>query len=194
MFPAWETPETAILELLKLVLSIFAVLIFAHCNELTEYDNQRIQEALGDSLITSSTSNNISMDIIEDGTLKLNLKSSRALTITEDRTKTTFLSGPVEIAIFEMDTLDTQVSADSAIYLPKDAQFELFGNVAVRSSNGRSLYSDYLKWIRESDEVTTPGRVLIITETDSIAANGFVGNTDLTNYTLTEVTGKTQFN
>jgi hypothetical protein len=51
-----------------------------------------------------------------------------------------------------------------------------------------------LKWLREDDEVTTPGRVLIITKTDSIAATGFVGNTDLTNYTLTEVTGKTQFN
>ena len=64
----------------------------------------------------------------------------------------------------------------------------------VRSKNGRVLYSDYLKWLRESDKVNTPGKVLIITETDSIAATGFDGNTDLTNYTLTEVTGKTQFN
>lgn len=187
-------PETDILELPKLFLCILLIASFIQCNELSEYDNKRIQEALGDSLITSSSSKDINMDILEDGVLKLNLKSSRALSITEDRTKTTYLSGPVEIAIFKGDTLDTEVSSDSAIYLPKDAQFELFGDVAVRSQNGRSLFSDYLKWLRESDEVSTPGRVLIITQSDSIAATGFVGNTDLTNYTLTEVTGKTQFN
>ncbi|HAH51285.1 MAG TPA: LPS export ABC transporter periplasmic protein LptC [Balneola sp.] len=172
----------------------FIFLMIAQCTQLSEYDNERIQEALGDSLITSSTTRNLNMDVIENGALKLNLKSSRALSITKDRTKTTYLSGPVSIDIFKSDSLDTEVSADSAIYLPKDAQFELFGNVIVHSQNGRFLYSDYLKWLREDDEVTTPGRVLIITKTDSIAATGFVGNTDLTNYTLTEVTGKTQFN
>ncbi len=189
------TPEIVILGQLKHIFtSLVLCLIVSQCTELSEYDNKRIKEALGDSLITSSTTKNVDMDIIENGTLKLNLKSSRAHTITEDRNKTTYLSGPVEIDIFKSDSLDTEVSADSAVYLPKNAHFELFGNVVVHSMNGRFLYSDYLKWLREDDEVTTPGRVLIITQTDSIAANGFVGNTDLTNYTLTEVTGKTQFN
>lgn len=187
-------PETVILELPKLLFSLLIVLLIAQCSELSEYDNERIKEALGDSLVTSSASKNISMNIIEDGILQLKLKSSRALTITRDRDKTTYLSGPIEITIFKNDTLDTEVYADSAIYLPKDAQFELFENVIVKSGNGRSLYSNYLKWLRESDEVSTDGRVMIITEADSIVANGFVGNTDLTNYTLTEVTGKTQFN
>ena len=187
-------PETDILELPKLILSVLLVFIIAQCSDLSEYDNDRIKEALGDSLITSSATKDLNMDIIEDGIIKLNLKSSLALTISKDRNKTTYLSGPVEISIFKNDTLDTEVFADSAIYLPKEAQFELFEDVVVRSKNGRILYSDYLKWLRESDKVNTPGRVLIITETDSIAANGFDGNTDLTDYTLTEVTGKTQFN
>jgi LPS export ABC transporter protein LptC len=182
------------LELLKFISVLLLIFIFARCEELSDYDNQRIKEAFADSLITSSTSTDISMDILEDGVLKLTLKSPRALTITRERVKTTYLRGPVKINIFENDTLDTRVLADSAIYLAKEAQFELFGNVAVKSKNRRSLYSDYLKWLSESDKVTTPGRVLIITQTDSIAATGFEGNTNLTNYTLTEVTGKTQFN
>lgn len=186
--------EIDILELPKLILSVLLIFLIVQCSELSDYDNERIKEALGDSLITSSATKGISMNIIEDGFLMLNLKSSRALTITKDRNKTTYLSGPVEISIFKGDTLDTKVFADSAVYFPKDAQFELFENVIVKSENGRILYSDYLKWLRESDQVNTPGRVLIITKADSIAANGFVGNTDLTNYTLTEVTGKTQFN
>lgn len=186
--------EIDILELLKPILSILLILLIVQCSELSEYDNERIKEALGDSLITSSATKNLSMDIIEDGILKLNLKSSQALTITKNRDKTTYLSGPVEISIFKGDTLDTEVFADSAVYFPKEAQFELFKNVIVKSENGRILYSDYLKWLRECDQVNTPGRILIITKADSIAANGFVGNTNLTNYTLTEVTGKTQFN
>ncbi|MEP1307610.1 MAG: LPS export ABC transporter periplasmic protein LptC [Balneola sp.] len=182
------------MELLKLISAVLLVFIFAHCTELSEYDNQRIKEALGDSLITSTSSKNISMDIIEEGMLKLNLKSSHALTISENRNKTTYLSGPVKISVFKNDSLDTNVEADSAVYFPKDAQFQLYGSVVVHSKNGRSLFSDYLRWQRESDKVDTPGRVLIITDADSIVANGFIGNTDLTNYTLTEVTGKTQFN
>ncbi len=188
-------PEIVILEPRNSFLfAVFLFLLITQCTELTEYDNQRIKEALSDSLVTSSESKNISMDIIEDGSLMLNLKSSRALTISENRKKTTYLSGPVFISIYKADSLDTEVSADSAVYLPAEAQFELFGDVEVISKNGRSLFSDYLKWVREEDEVSTPGNVLIITETDSIAAVGFTGNTDLTNYTLTEVTGKTQLN
>jgi len=186
--------ETDILGLLRLIISIILATSVLQCSELSEYDNDRIKEALGDSLITSSATKGVRMNMIEDGTLKLTLKSSLALTITKDRNKTTFLSGPVEIIIFKNDTLDAEVFADSAIYLPKESEFELFENVVVRSQNGRVLYSDYLKWLRQTDQVNTPGRVLIITQKDSIAANGFIGNSDLTNYTLTEVTGKTQFN
>lgn len=191
----WETPETVILALIKhFFLLIFFTSLWISCSELSEYDNQRIKEALGDSLITSSASSNINMDIIEDGTLKLNLQSSQAITITEDRDKTTYLSGPIHISIYEHSKIDTKVSADSAVYLPKSAQFELFGDVFVATESGRKLYSDYLKWTREKDEVSTPGNVLIITESDSIAATGFIGNTSLTNYTLNKVTGQTQFN
>lgn len=195
MFLAWETLEIAILALLnRIPLLILLSISWVTCTDLSEYDTERIKEALGDSLITSAASSNIKMDIIEDGALKLNLKSARALTITEDREKTTYLSGPIYISIYENSVLDTEVLSDSAIYFPKVAQFELFGNVEVYTSSGRKLFSDYLKWIREKDEVSTPGSVLIITESDSIAANGFIGNTSLTDYTLTSVTGKTQFN
>ncbi len=186
--------ETVILELPKLIITFCILLLIANCGELSEYDNQRIKEALGDSLITSSTSLNINMDIMEDGLLILNLKSSKAHTITEQSDKTTYLSGPVEISIFKADSLDTEVLADSAVYIPKDAIFQLYGNVKVLSKNGKSLFSDYLRWQREKDEVDTPGNVIIITEADSIVAVGFVGDTDLTNYTLNQVTGKTQFN
>lgn len=186
--------ETDILERLKYFWILFLPVLFLFCNELSEYDNQRIKEALGDSLITSSTSWNIDMDIMENGLLSLNLKSTVAHTINDDQNQTTYLSGPVFISIFESDTLATEVKADSAIYTPNEIVFELFGNVVVESKKGRVLFSDYLKWVRKDDKVTTPLDVLIITPTDSIAAKGFNGNSDLTNYTLTQVTGKTQFN
>lgn len=173
---------------------VFFLLILCSCNELSEYDNERIQEALSDSLVTSSTTWNLNMEIMEDGFRKLSLKSSKAVTIRYDDEKRTQLSGPVQIQVFEADTLSTEVFADSALYIPKEAEFELFENVKVFSRNGKQLFADHLLWNRNGDKVTTPGYVLIITETDSIAATGFEGTTTLTEYTLKKVTGKTQFN
>ena len=174
-------------------LSIILVgfLIFLNCGELSEYDNERIQEALGDSLIQSSTTLDLDMDLIEGGILKLNLQSSRANTVKVQGTSTTFLSGPVKIRIYEADSLEAYVFADSAEYLPSSSIFELFGSVFVETTSGKTLASDYLKWVRKEDEVSTPGAVTIVTPTDSINAIGFVGDTDLANYTLNEVTGTT---
>ena len=186
--------ETVILVRSNFILIFVFSLTCLSCSELSEYDNQRIREALGDSLIESSTTKMLSMDIIEDGTLKLKLESTIAHTVKKDGIKMTYFSGPVKIQIFEADTLDTQVFSDSASYSPSESTFELFGNVLVQTQTRKRLRSDYLKWYRRENEVSTPGNVIIVTPSDSINAVGFIGDTDLTNYTLNEVTGETVIN
>ncbi len=188
-----EMQETAILVRSSFYIAIGCALLIAltHCGELSEYDNERIREALGDSLIQSSTTLNLDMDLIEGGKLKLNLQSSRAHTEKVQGTSTTYLSGPVRIQIFDADSLQALVSSDSAVYIPSASVFELFGGVFVQTTNGKRLSSDYLKWERKIDQVSTPGVVTIVTPTDSINAIGFTGDTDLNNYTLNEVTGTT---
>lgn len=173
------------------LITLILFVSFVSCTKLSDFDNERIKEVLGDSLFSSSLSWQIDMDIIEDGFLKLNLTSSKATSYTVNNYKFTSLSGPVRISVFEKDTLQTRVFSDSALYKPTSSSFELFGNVKVFTHSGRRLWSEYLKWERATDIVSTEQSVTIVTQTDSINAKGFIGNSDLTNYTLNEVTGQT---
>jgi LPS export ABC transporter protein LptC len=74
--------------------------------------------------------------------------------------------------------------------LAKDSEFELFGDVRVRTRNNRTLRSEYLKWQQGSNTISTPQFVVITTPTDSIAGTGFTGTTDLSTYTIKEPTGR----
>lgn len=135
------------------------------------------------------------MEIIEDGWLRLRLSGSYALTIQNEHDHSTRIKGPVHIRIFdENGQIDTVVDADSALYRPAVSEFEMFGNVKVQASEGKILYSDYLKWQRILDRVSTPEFVIFISPPDSIAANGFIGNTNLSNYTLNEGGGRVIIN
>lgn len=185
--------EIDILERSKYILLAY-LLVFFSCSKLTDADNQKIKEALSDSTFTTSYSKNVDMDILEDGMLKVNLKGAAAKTYTVDGNEFTALTGPVYISLFEGDTLNSEVFSDSALYSNSHAAFELFGNVKVITKQGRRLNSSYLNWERNSDRISTNKDVIIVTQTDSINAKGLVGNSDLTNYTLNEVTGQTVIN
>tara|TARA_R110000868_G_scaffold37111_4_gene131353 strand:+ start:42888 stop:43439 length:552 start_codon:yes stop_codon:yes gene_type:complete len=162
-----------------------------HCTKLSEYDSKQIQQALADSLLSTTESWNVDINLIEDGFLILNLKGKYAFTIKTSELHETRISGPVQIKIYkENGILESTVTCDSALYKPSDSIFEMFGKVKVNTSDGRKLRSDYLKWERNLDQVSTPEFVIFISPPDSIAANGFFGDTDLTNYTLNEGGGQ----
>lgn len=176
------------LQILILPLLLF---ISISCGELTEYENQQVQEALSDSLFTTTESWGISMEILEEEKLKLRLTGSYAAAIKSENRNITKIRGPVYIEIYnEEGKPDTFVDADSAVHKPDESIFELFGNVRVQAPKGKRLYSNYLKWEREKDRVSTPEFVIFISPPDSIAAQGFFGNSDLTNYTLNEGGGR----
>ncbi len=185
--------ETVILARNKSIL-FFAVLLFVSCAKLTEADNQKIKEALNESAFTTSYSKNIDMDILEDGTLKLNLKGSAAKSYTADNTEFTALTGPIHISIYEAEELQSEVYSDSAFYNSSSSIFELFGSVKVFTQNGKRLRTDNLIWERNTDQISTEDAVIIITKTDSINAKGLTGASDLSEYTLHEVTGQTIIN
>lgn len=176
----------------RLHILILPLLLFISCGELTEYENQQVQEALSDSLFTTTESWGIRMEILEEEKLKLKLTGSYAATIKNDNRNITKISGPVYIEIYNAaGHADTFVDADSAVHKPEEAIFELFGNVFVRAPEEKRLWSDYLKWDRASDRISTPEFLTIVTPTDSITAIGLDGDADLNNYTLREVTGET---
>lgn len=183
--------ETGILVPFRRYFFILPFLGILACSKLSEYDSKQIQQALADSLLSTTESWDVNMNLIEDGQLILNLNGEYAFTIKNSKLHETRIRGPVQIKIFEEDgTLESTVTCDSAIYKPDDAIFEMFGQVNVITKDGRKLRSEYLKWQRNQDKISTPEFVIFISPPDSIAANGFFGNTDLTSYTLNEGGGQ----
>ncbi len=161
------------------------------CSGLSEFDEQQVELALGDSLLNSTESWGFSMNIIEGGRVRMMMQGSYSYNIQQSGENQTRISGPVFIEIFnENGTLETTVLCDSAVYEPDRARFEMFRNVDVSTEDGKNLRSDYLLWERKIDKVSTPDFVIFISPPDSIAANGFYGNSNLTNYTLNEGGGQ----
>lgn len=119
------------------------------------------------------------------------MKGSYSYNISQGDLNETRISGPVYIEIFDTTgKLETVVYCDSAVYLPNKEVFEMFRNVDVRTVDGKNLRSQYLLWQRKIDKVSTSEFVIFISPPDSIAANGFYGNSNLTDYTLNEGGGK----
>lgn len=175
-----------------LIVCFTAALLVSACGELSEFENQQVEEALSDSLFTSTQTWGVNMELMENEQLKLKLKGSYSTTLKSDARNITKISGPVYIEIFnDSGKADTFVKSDSAVYRPDGAIFELFGNVIIDAPENKVLRSEYMKWDRFSDKVSTPEFLTIVTPSDSINAIGLEGDSDLSSYTLREVTGKT---
>lgn len=173
-------------------LLLAGILSVVGCTELSDYENKQVNKALSDSLFTLTESWDVDMEILEEGQLKLKLTGSYAVSIKNEAENITRISGPVNITIFDEEgNPDIYVYADSAIHLPVKSVFEMYGNVKVNTSEDRELRSDFLRWERNKDRVSTNEFVIFITPPDSIAAEGFFGNSDLTNYTLNRGGGRT---
>lgn len=185
------TPAIDILALFKSILFISIAFFWISCSDLSEYDTQQVELALGDSLLNSTESWGFSMNIIEGSKVRMNMNGSYSYNIQQNGENQTRISGPVLIYIYdEAGDLESTVVCDSAFYEPDRGRFEMFNNVEVVTIDGKNLRSDYLMWERKIDKVSTPNFVIFISPPDSIAATGFYGNSDLTNYTLNEGGGK----
>jgi len=163
----------------------------ASCGELSQKQSKQVDEALKDSLTSTTETWDLDMEIMEEGQKKLELWGSYAATIMEEGKNKTNIRGPVTIHVFDTTgTVETKVLSDRAVYQPEEAIFELYGNVRVNTSDNRHLQSEYLKWRQNDNKISTPKFVIIQTPSDSIAGTGFEGNTDLSDYTIKEPKGR----
>lgn len=159
--------------------------------ELSEEESEKVDEALRDSLTSSTETWEVDMEIMEDGQKKVRLWGSYAATYSDDDINETRIKGPVTIHVFDSTgAVKTKVYSNRATYKPEDAIFELFENVQVQTRDNRHLDSEYLEWQQDDNSINTPKFVIIKTPTDSIAGTGFEGDTDLTDYTIKEPKGR----
>lgn len=171
--------------------SILIIVGISSCGELSQEQTQQVDEALKDSLTSTTETWDVDMEIIEEGKKKVRLWGSYAATYTDYNKNETRIKGPVKIHVLDPSgAVETEVFSDRAVYHPEDAIFELYGDVKVNTADNRHLESEYLEWKQSDNTIQTPKFVIIKTPTDSIAGTGFEGDTDLVDYTIKEPKGR----
>lgn len=176
---------------LYLLLLAVSILLTACGGELSQKEKQQVQSALNDSLLATTETWGVDMEIIENGMKKVRLTGSYSATFNTDDVNETRIKGPVFIDVFDTaGAVKTEVNANRAIYRSEEAVFELFGDVNVRSRSGKTLYSEYLKWDQNENRISTPKYVVITTAEDSLAGTGFRGAADLSRYTILNPSGQ----
>lgn len=171
--------------------SLLITLSLSSCGDLSETQTQQVDEALQDSITSTTETWDVDMEIIEDGEKKVRLQGSYAATYATSDLNETRIKGPVTIHVFDTTgAIKNRVFSDRAVYKAEEAMIELFGNVRVNTVDNRHLESEYLEWQQDENRISTPEFVIITTPTDSIAGTGFEGSTDLTEYTIKEPKGR----
>lgn len=173
-----------------LLILIIGSISFLACTDLSDYDNRQIKNALADSLLNSTESWGFSLELFEDNEKVMLMTGSHSVTINRNDGDETRISGPVSILMYKNGRNTTHASSDSALYLTANGIFELFGTVRVTTSDSTKLRTEYLKWNRHDDKVSTEYFVEFITPPDSITSVGFIGNSALTEYTLNQMSGE----
>lgn len=188
----WATPETVISEQIPKYGLIFLIaFISISCTELSEYDTQRVEAALNDSLISTSESWDVEISLMRKGRTRMIIDGTHSVQYQTEENKRTTIDGPVYVQLFDTTgALETEAWSQKAIYFDNDREFELLDSVRVKTVDDRQLFTEYLKYIQDSDRISSPQFVTIITPTDSISGRGFSGLTDLTSYTITEPRGR----
>ncbi len=178
--------------LFALLASCCLCLLFqASCTDLSKEDVEQVNEALADSITSTTETWDVNMELIEEGEKKIVLTGSYAATYSTKQVNETHIQGPVHIDVFDSaGVITTRVDSDRAVYRAEQSEFELFGNVRVNTSDDRHLESEYLRWDQGSNRISTPEFVIITTPTDSIAGTGFNGTTDLSTYTIKQPKGR----
>lgn len=189
MIDILEQPDTNTFS--TFLFSLLMVLTLASCGELSQEQSRQVDEALQDSLTSTTETWDVDMELIEEGIKKLRLQGSYAATYNTSKLEETRIKGPITIHLFDSTgAVTTKAFSERAVYKAEDAVFELYGNVRVDTEDNRHLESEYLKWDQSEDMISTPKFVIITTPTDSIAGTGFKGTTDLTNYSIKEPKGR----
>ena len=177
---------------------IIPVLLFAGlagwsagCTDLSDFDRERMEDAMSDSLLSVTESRQINLDLIEDGHRIVSVHAPHAITFTRDGESETELRDSVHVTVMDsLGGIKTTVVSNSARYLGRKSEFHFKNDVIVETDEGRRLFTDYLEWSQRDRTIYSPDFVIIVTRSDSITGYGLDGTDDLHDYRLSEVTGE----
>lgn len=193
-YPVWVTRVTDILALRKILpLFVVSILLAGACSDLSEYDSEQVRSSLQDSLIYTTESWDVEMVLMKEGDARILIEGTYAISYHTPDRKETKIQGPVYVQLFDsLGNVETEAWSKRAVYFEVRSEFELYDSVQVLTNQQREMYTDYLKWTESTNRITSDRFVTIITPTDSISGRGFDGLTDLTEYTIDEISGRMQ--
>ena len=117
---------------------------------------------------------------MREGRTRMIIEGTHAVQYQSEENKRTTIEGPVYVQLFDTTgSRETEAWSKRAVYLEDVREFELMDSVRVQTVDDRRLYTDYLKYIQDTDRISSPRFVTIITPNDSISGFGFEGATDL---------------
>jgi LPS export ABC transporter protein LptC len=166
------------------------------CTKSTDYATEfGTNQALVDSLSNHSSSTVFTMNIVQNGIIKMQISGSRADHYTSKALNQTIMSGPIYFTVYSSEG-DTSVVglSDEAIYFGDESRFKMIGNVFLTAEGNRKLQTqDTLVWDQQKDRISSNDFLIIVTPEDSISGYGLDGNTQLTEYEFKKISGKTTF-
>jgi LPS export ABC transporter protein LptC len=176
----------------RMLLLLFALsVLHSGCGELSDYDTASVRTAMHDSLLATTESWDVRMTLLEQGHRRIMIEGSYAITYNDDNRDETRISGPVYVQIYDLEgEMESEAWSKRAIYHAEEREFELFDSVRVETVTNRQLFSEYLKWEERTDRISSDRYVTIITPTDSLSGSGYTSKTDLTDYVITDLSGR----
>lgn len=176
---------------LFLLLFLFLSLLSSSCAE-NRQEIDQVQLALSDSLAKTTIASDIDLTLYEGNRAAVRLTAPKASTYEKDQGSTeTLFSGGVRVELVDSTGQRTNTQSGEVFYLSPESVFTLRNDVEIDGFNGRRLFTDTLVWDRTSGRVRTEGFVIMVTETDSIRGFGLRATTDLSDYSVLNVTGST---
>ncbi|PEN06805.1 LPS export ABC transporter periplasmic protein LptC [Longimonas halophila] len=76
------------------------------------------------------------------------------------------------------------ITADSLLYFSDEGRADAYGNVVVRTPEGRQLYSEHVVWRQSDRKVRSSRFVRIVTPTETLNGQGLVADEDLSSYQI----------
>src|SRR6056297_2616782 len=106
-----------VVSIYSFLILITAILITAGCSELSEFDDNQIQAALNDSLLTTTESWDVALTILKDGNRQVTIEGDYALNIQEKDREETRITGPVYVQLFDSTgARETEAWSKRAVY------------------------------------------------------------------------------
>lgn len=76
------------------------------------------------------------------------------------------------------------IAADSLLYFSDEGRADAYGDVVVRTPEGRQLYSEHVVWRQSDRKVRSSRFVRIVTPTETLNGQGLLADEDLSSYQI----------